>query len=475
MIGHQNSSEPVWFLKIALIAGVLLALLTPPMCTPDENAHYMNAYSISCGDFFPEVVDGQIGRYVSTKVLAFKNKYTGKYTGKFDIGYSFGAAYFDSWLPNKDGSETFYASSLTTISPIGYLVSGSGMAVGMYVGNLFEPEVNGLPYNLMLYGRFANLIYYITVIYWALRITPHYKKTMLIIASMPMSIFLGASLNYDAVLIPTTILLIAVILRLIDEEYERVRYSDAAMVLLCTFVLVGVKLAYAPFLILLLAVPKKKYGGQRQLYIYIILVIVTAILAYIPSLISNSIGSKVVDDYAEIVAAQHTYIRENWFLLPKIFLTTLRMYRGFYLEGFWGKLGQIDTNFPVPLLVSFYAVLLFVAVCDSCSVNIWKTGGWKRILPALGFCISLCGIFFQMYSSWTAKVVEVGAQYVSGVQGRYLIPLFLPFLLCLSNNIVGRIRIQKHMADLSTHLAKGCAAICGVLSVLIIYARYWNI
>lgn len=473
MTKQKNGTEHIWFLRIAIITGLLLALITPPMCTPDENAHYMNAYSISRGDFYPEVVNGQIGRYVSTRVLQFKDKYTGKYDGKFGDNYSFGEAYFDSWLPNDDYSESFYASTLTSIPPTGFFASGLGMAVGAKVGDLFERTENELPYNLMLYGRFGNLAYYIVILFIAIKISPRFRKTMLVIATMPMSLFLGASLNYDAVLIPTAILLVAVILRLVSAEYEKVRWTDVAMVAWCVFILVGVKLAYAPLLLLLLAVPKEKYGGKKQLCFCIGVVITTAIVAYIPYIIDNSISSQAINQYEELWAEQSNYIRNNWTKLPAIFLNSFKVYKGFYLQGFWGKLGQIDTNFPVPLMVCFYVALLVISLSECCDSNVWQGGPWKRLLPLCGTFISLVGMFFKMYSTWTPRVLAVGAEYVSGIQGRYFIPLFLPVVLCLANGLLGRFKFRDSVDEMTECLSKWCSLICGVLTVGIVYMRYW--
>lgn len=468
--------EARFFLKAAVLIGLLLVVITPPMCTPDENAHFVNAWAISRGDLFPEVVDGRMGRYVSAQTLTFIDTYIEKTYGTFDVDYSYQENYFDSWLPDNDTTEIFYSASTVKIPFTGYLFSGIGMAFGRFVECLFRFEVNALPYNLLLYGRLGNLAFYIAVIYWALRITPHFKRVMLVLALMPMSIFLGASVNYDAVLIPVSFLLISAVLSMLEHPEAPLKKGEVLCVLICTFFLVGVKQAYAPLLLLLTAVPLQKYGGRKTLYRCVGAVMVTGVIACLPLLISNRIAGRAIDENAAVVLAQNTFIKEHLGLMPRIIAATLKRYLPFYTVSFWGCLGQLDTNFPVPFTVIFYMVLAFLSVVECGTAAVWRTQRWKRLLPLVSVSVSFIGIFMAIYSTWTPLpgiADGVGTLYVSGVQGRYFIPLFLPGLLIFSNGVLRRKKFTPNIEEHVAQIAKYCAACCGALTVLTVYLRYW--
>ena len=71
MIFKNWSCERI-FLVVAMIVGTILIFLTPPMCTPDENCHFLNSYAFSTGQFTPSVKDGKVGKYIRNDIINFE-------------------------------------------------------------------------------------------------------------------------------------------------------------------------------------------------------------------------------------------------------------------------------------------------------------------------------------------------------------------------------------------------------------------
>ena len=197
-----------YFIWIAAIFGMLLVFLTPPMTVPDEAAHFINAYAVSKGHLFADVKDDKIGVEMPKVFADFINKY-GSVAQDSNHRYSFSDYQSESWQ-KQDMTEVVFYPANRMVNPIGYLISGLGIAIG----NILFLNFN-LPYNLFLFGRMFNLAFYILVTYWAIKKTPRFKRTMTITALMPMSIFLAASFSYDAVIIPVCFFIVCLYVEII--------------------------------------------------------------------------------------------------------------------------------------------------------------------------------------------------------------------------------------------------------------------
>ena len=158
----------------------------------------------------------------------------------------------------------------------------------------------------------------------------------------------------------------------------------------------------------------------------------------------------------------------------KVFFNTLKGFKSFYLESFFGKLGQLDTNVIFPLEVLFFFLLLILSVVDMGTSKMWDRQ-WKRILPAFAVFISVVGIFGIMYLTWTpipGIADGVGTQYISGVQGRYLIELLIPALSVFCYNRLNKLRFAHIMTSASDGLSYAWTMLCSLLTPVIVFMRF---
>lgn len=471
----QPNKHAKFFLTVALVVGVLMIILSPPMSTPDENAHFLNAYSISTGNLFPDQQDGNIGKFIPTYIYDYVVENLARYSGSEFEPFSHTEFVMDSYLANGDGSQMFHASPLYAINPVGYLFSSLGMALGRGITSIFEPHLADLPYNQLLFARMANLAFYIAVIYISLRNTPKFQNTMLLVALMPMSIYLGSSVNYDALIIPTSLLLISELLRLLSRETDRIEKRDIAIILFCTFFLISVKFIYALLLLGLFILPIKKFGTTKFYFQCIGMVVGVALVAGIPFVLLQFIQQGANANSYDVIAAHQSFVFSHLELMPRVFYNTIAKFYPYYFESFIGKLGALDTNFPVPFLVCFAVILLVTALLEACQCGIFSGFQWKRIFLLGGCLLTVAMIFIPMYLTWTPLpgiADGVGTMYISGVQGRYFIPLVLPFLLCISNTCIPETWADRLRSPLF-HVAAYTVVIFGILTSFLLLARYW--
>lgn len=466
------------FAFMIIIFGILIIYLTPPMCSPDENIHFIDAYAVSNGEWFPSVEDGRLGRWLPNCVYNFVvdntkkvdredgNKYTWK---EMDSN--------NSCVTDKGAEKLFYVSASTAISPISYFVASTGMLLFKGFCAVFASGYAS-PYNLLIIGKLSNLLFYGIVIWYALKMTPYYKNIMFMIALMPMSIFLGASLNYDSILIAVTLYFFAFLMKILhaDDKYQ-VTKKDIVRVCFITFCLVGIKQLYAPLLALLLIVPVKKFKDNKQYFTAISAVIITGVIAYLPNLILHISTSEYISPYIQYEIEQKQYVVHNIFNFLKIVLTTFKESMPYFITSFIGCLGNLDTNFMFPFILIFGIILCFVAFFDVSRIK--RTDIKLRIGSVVLIGVIIIIASYVMYVGWTSipEIAGVGYPIVSGLQGRYFIPLFMFGIAVFSNNVLYRINfIENHLRIWEKrvdYLTKMTMIIMDILTIVILLLRFY--
>lgn len=461
------------FMVIALVCGLLISFILPPLCSPDENVHFVHAYDISRGNLFAEVHEGRIVRFIPDKVNQFVNKYPISMNGiQNGNRYNHLQMFYDSYNGDDLGEPVVYPISSGTA---GYGIAALSMRIVSEIGNLLKISKLDNPYNLMLAGRIGNLLFYTLLIFFAIRRAPHFYRFIMLIGLMPMSLFLGASLNYDAIIIPISLYFVALVLDLSARKEEKLTGGEILRVLLCAALLAELKQGLcAPLLILLLTIPIKKYGSVRKLIFCIVAVIAAAIVGYIPNIINGRIDASVhsLSEAVSTSQLQQQWVASNMSQIPNLLKTTFEVFFSGYVTMFWGVLGWLDVYIPAPVMTIGYIMLLITALYEGCTFNIWRKRRWKNILSFIGAVVSALAVFMSMYFFFTQVT---GYYVVEGVQGRYFIPIALPMLLAFSNSLLlycGIKTDEKSGKVLSTAVSiwGGC---CASVTVFILIARYW--
>lgn len=463
------------FILISLIFGMLFVFMTPPFQVPDEDSHFKKAYVIAKGGVFPQVNNGVLGYELPEEMSKYIAEST-KVIGNRDEKVSYSEMILDERLP-KDYSKTEFQNFSTVGSnPIAHIIPAIGILFGKVVSWITKGGMASINY-LLYFARFFNLLAYIAIVAVSIKITPKFKKTMCLAGILPMSLFLAASISYDMLMISITFLSTALILKFIDNG-DKTPLSNKYLILLAFLgaILILIKPVYFTVFLLLFLTPKEKFVDKKDYWKKILLFVGIIALIYLlfmlPPLFYNE---PITSGDSTLVNEQTNYIISHPFAFFFAFIKSIREQMDFLIPTTIGVFGLIDTYMPSAFIYIYSLVLLITGIFEACEEKEDNFDLRKNVLTFISVFIGILGIFFIMYLSWTPKILGfgVGAETITGVQGRYFIP-FIPIgFLCFNNTIVlkhGLFRkLKKYVLEYSFVFAIGLLMVSSLTMILRYY------
>jgi len=422
------------FATIALAAGVVIIIAFPVgnVLSWDDQIHYQNALSVSFLSDVEETASDRMQILLYNKEDGFSQDVS---FGRGD-GTANNLSKMWSWDEIYDHAEQLdsgaTAQSVSSIggvstivsqfSAIAYIPSACGLWLGRFLHVSFSMA--------FVLGRLFNLLSYVTIVFFAIRIIPTKKSLLTVVALLPTNIFLAANYSYDAWLISFFMLGTAMAIREFSDE-RPLTTSRAFALFLVFLVGLGPKAVYFPMLAILMLMPSSKFESKTQKKRFYIAGVVVALLAVatfaLPLLSTKGGGSGDYRGGRGVNASAQTALA---FQDPVSFARTIVGFMsGAYLtpasidSSFvnFAYLSSIQASFPSLICVPLLFVMgVALTDCSSLSARIF---GWKSRLWVV--FLSLVTIFLSctaLYISFT----PVGLPTVNGVQTRYLLPLVFP-------------------------------------------------
>jgi uncharacterized membrane protein len=401
-------SVPWVFLLYALATSLFLVFNLPPFQGPDEFNHFRRAELLSHGRLVGE-------RYVQDGAT-----FSG---GPVDSHFTPAAAPFNSIPFRADGHAD--ARLFEVAGPVRW---GGRVVLMPFENTSFLPPLLSLPASLAIVAgkafdltvldtltlaRLANALASIAIAFAALCLAGEAAASLAALLLLPMSLSLYAVVSQDGMIIATTALAGALVLRA-RQQGRPLADREAWGAALCLGLVGMVKLPYAVLPLLLLGVP----AASRR---------VRAAAAGVGTLLGLGWGVATmlwvqVPQAPEGVnaGAQLAYVLGHPGAVLSIAAATLGQYGVAYGAQFIGILGWLDT----PLPAAFYPLAaLGVAAAALRCLPPQRILGWDRFPWALAavLLLSVGLLFGGLYAIWT----PVGHPRVEGVQGRYFLPLAL--------------------------------------------------
>ena len=456
------------FACLALVFGTVVIFLVPPASTPDETtAHYFNVCRIVSGDLFVDKYQGEVGEFLYPQEINFMGDADSKYalsigSHRFSVNE---INRYDNEYQYSGEAKIFLKSEFAKVNPFGYLSSvWMPRLVKLFFG------INS-PYELMILAKFSNLIFSILIIRWAILLAPIFKKTIFLIALMPMTIYQYTSLSYDVEAICGSILLFACMVKVLlaSDEYKILR-KDIFAVCLSSSCLFASKIVYVPLLIILFSLSKKHFGSTKKYIISIGLVILTGVAFWIfPMMYSNFVIGFAERNMLEV--EQIKFLLENIDMVPTIFINSFIVSGKFYLYSFVGDFGWLNVPTPYIFTLLYIIFLLFTALIEMSETR--KISILTKTLSIVALLISTFGIIFSMYICWNPVVGAIKSAYALGVQGRYFIPIAVYIPLCFANTFLCRF---KYIRNINLYL-ETCSKIITIgyliILIIILFSAYW--
>lgn len=421
------------FLLVAIGTGVLYMLVFAPSTVPDEMYHFESSYKLA--DyllFLNPTVDSMLVRADDAQMIEFL----------FDGSNLLNAGQYQAISAS---SILVQDPSLVSIEPVSTFDWGSNppqVKIVSALGIVLARLLNLGSYPLFYLGRLFNLLFFIGLVYLAIRATPVGKRIMVAVALLPMTMHLASSYSYDAGIIGFGFLLTGLCLRAIyGEGLMSARLGVAIGVV--AVLLAPCKVVYAMFAFLVFAIPVRRFSCKRDARLFkfgiIALVAISVLGLRVSSLIqmagvgAGSAGSTALSERGTETGTFYTLSA----LISQPVNTVLLFLRTFdsmgdnYLGTTVGRsLGWFQSDIAAPwyVAVAFLFVLAFASV--RCSRDAVCVEGWHRFLFAGIVIAAWLGIMLSMLLGWTFDYELV----IQGVQGRYLLPL-LPLLLIAAQTV----------------------------------------
>lgn len=457
----------LYFMISSIVFGIAFSIILPPFSAPDEDFHFVEAYRLS-NAIMGWPINDEHG-YVYVRECDSGDWEAGRHPdGKY-------TADMVKRLVEGDGvvSEEMVASNASRNGALS-IVMYIPQAIGITIGRLLH-----LNYARVVFlGRWMNLITFVLITAFAIRLIPSGKWTFFAICQIPIVMEIVSSYSYDVLVLAGMLLFVAHLANICRNDNKITKKQIFAMLAIIG-VLVNLKPVYIPLAALVFVIPDEKISDSRRKSaicktVAVLISVLTFIFVYkynVMSMVSISENAKPnADGAAEISGAMafaesynydisdamefaesHNYdisdadlkrlkdiafMRENPFdIVESCMGLLLTNVDEFILSMFGSYLGWYHIR--IPIYVAILAMLLLYLGYTEDGANAVRLIGLKgKTWTACMMAASMLAIFLSMYIFNTMPSIKL----VSGVQGRYLIPVLMviPLFLKDRNGCTGK-------------------------------------
>ncbi|MEI6409453.1 MAG: DUF2142 domain-containing protein [Bacteroidota bacterium] len=457
------------FLALSLVFGVAYALLIPPFQSPDEPNHFLRAWQISEGAFWPDRrPDQRLGGELPLSPQALADSFAylkNNYAARLDAALIRRLAA----LPPDYNKRGFLDFANTAIyAPFGYVPQALAIA-------LLRPF--GASVLATLYAaRLFNLFVWCSLMFFALRRLSFKKNTIAFIALLPSSLVLAGSCNADVLV---NALSFCVVVWAVDgkrwtvdgrrETVEGGRWTVDGR----RWTVVGLlgivcfqKLVLVPFALLLWCLPntaawnKWKYAG---LFVAVAAAILGSMQAQHWFIPYNDYNTAFRDTQTlnEGVnpSAQIAYMLEHPAQFAGTMLESYARALPSTLAHVLGKFGWEKNYLPAGWLFALFLGLLLLLFSEENPLGRRERGLAGFVVLGYIVCFSV-----TMYALWC----PVQAPVLSNLQGRYFAPVLPVAALMVGRWLPGRFLLGAQAA------AWMVLVLSQVAMLFSIWARYYG-
>jgi uncharacterized membrane protein len=398
------------FVAYGLITTAFLAIELPPFQNPDEENHFLRAAQIADGGLVgARFTVAQADGSVLTTAGGEADPAVPSAQAPFNplVSHPGNRAARSMWSPQIvwSGARVKFAFPNTAIyPPVFYLPSALGIGIGRAAG---LTVVRTLMVSRLLTGVAAVFVGAV-----AIGSSEAGAVWLFAILTLPMSLSLIASSSQDALLLACSAMAAALLMR-------GMRVSQPRSIIICWVVaLILVAIARPPY-VGLAVLPFAVTTIPRRQRILAAAAIFVGVVAWSGLAVATSITNTA--KYYSIgadPAAQMALLLQHPLMVAQVARATLVLYWRVYLEAFIGRLGWLDTALPASYRAIAVVVLGIAALATTLGREQQICTG-SRLVIASGVLLSAIAIFAIQYLTWTVP----GDLIVSGVQGRYFLPL----------------------------------------------------
>ncbi len=409
-------------LKAALcvfLLGLLFCFANAPLQAPDETGYFLRSYSISTGKF-----DFDYNRGYPRDVNLLLQNFPGMLN--HSVKYEGAPLPVSALAEYKAALQSGQQAESPQREPVAFMVlQFLPQALGMATARLLGFSALGQMYA----ARLANLILYSVLCYFTFRNCDKYRGVFFAFALLPLSLFMGASLSYDSVLLAL--------------YYLQLSYFCKAEIFTRDVVAFGVAALFATLLkptsvvlvALLLLIPPARWKSRLRPWPAVGVLLAAGLLAYFAM---GQLNGLFVHGYPAVLprgmgaeADPAGQIRFALSHLPAfVARAALTVYENAAYLFRLGEFGWMDLSIPLAGGLSVLSLSAASALGIQQKEDTKYTAVIALFLMALLYAGSvLAAMYFFETDLYSIRIV--------GVQPRYLLPAFL-LLFMLASILLGK-------------------------------------
>jgi len=392
------------FVLLSIPIGICFVFLILPGSVPDEPVHFAKAYLTSQFNFSFTTNLKITSQFVTTEIRNYNDLLPALF--KMDnykslVPYNIACAYH------------FILYIFSAVPLLLTRMLGLSVFLGFYS------------------GRMMNLMTFIVIGYYILKIVPYGKWVFFVYFFNPILLQQAMSFSSDSLINTTCLLAIAYFLKL-KFSNEEIQNKDIIIVFVLIAIIFLAKYIYLPVFGIYFLLFDKLRKMNFQQWGLCILMILFIVMAYY--------GTSLLKANAKALESLDIYVKENnvdqgkqiSFLISKptniikMYVETLKNKGSFYLESFVGMLGVLAIPLNRLSYYGYYGLMVATPLLvEDTNENKVKKGYriWFIVVALAILALVILGMYFQ----WT----PVGTFITEGVQGRYFIPVIILILLAL--------------------------------------------
>lgn len=410
--------------------GLLFCFASAPLQVPDEQNHYLRAYSISQGNF---TYDGE--REYPEDVALLLESFPGQI--HFRVQYQNGELAPKAFAHYLQGLESGKITSPPVNEPVMFsLLPFLPQAAFMALARLFGFKALGLLYA----GRIANLVVYSLLAYLTLRNCDKYRGVFIAALLLPLSLFMGASSSYDSLMLALCYLAASYFCKNEIHTPDLVAFSLAIM--MAAYIKPHNVILAA--ILLLIPVQRWKSRWNPRLVFGVLVAVALAFWWGLGWMDINLLKSGYPAELSRGTGgaspgAQLAFVLGNPFRFAAVALLTLQENAGFLFN--LGVFGWLDLSIP---LVSGLSVLSFSAAS---ALGIQQQDDTKKG-GAIALGLAAVGYAGAVLAAMYILETDLMSIRIVGAQPRYFLPAFL-LLFMLGSILLGK-AVKPRLAGQNT-------------------------
>lgn len=329
-------------------------------------------------------------------------------------------------------------------------------SLAIMIGKMFGFSTAGLAY----FARIFNFVLWAVLVYFAIKLIPKFKKIVLFIALLPITLQEATSLAPDALAIGLGIFLISYVVYLAYGRKEKLSRKELALLYTMAGVMGFCKIVYLPLVLLYLIIPEERFGSKKKKWIHLA-IIGTLVVVLNLAWLAVSSGFLVEFNPGVNSKEQLVWIMSHPFGYVVVIARTIVANMQLWISNMLGMhLGSFVFNLPSIVFLMSFAMFVVLFMQRDETLKIKK---FDRIVFIVTFLIITMLIFTSLYIQWTA----VSAPIIDGIQGRYFLPILLlvPLIFCRKDN-------KKIRATLISERAVLCySVIVNIVALVLIFTQ----